>query len=207
MKVLPAHFADDERFEQRFRREAHAAARLNNPHVVPDSRLRRDRRPAVCGYAADRGPRPAAVLAEGPLRPARAVRIIEDVALALHAAHEVGLVHRDVKPSNILLDDDDFAYLIDFGIARAAGDTRLTSSGAAIGTWHYMAPERFEQPTEADARADIYALACVLYECLTGQPAVCRGHDLELQVAAHLKTPPPRPSTTQPDSAHANSIR
>ena len=82
------------------------------------------------------------VIADGPLDPARAVRIIGEVAKALHAAHKVGLVHRDVKPSNILLDDDDFAYLIDFGIARAADETGLTSTGAVIGTWHYMAPER-----------------------------------------------------------------
>jgi serine/threonine-protein kinase len=76
-------------------------------------------------------------------------------------------LHRDVKPSNILLDDDDFAYLIDFGIARAAEDTKLTSTGSMIGTLQYIAPERLGTG-EVDARADIYALACVLYECLTG---------------------------------------
>ena len=127
---------------QRFRREAHAAARLNNPHVVPihdygeiDGRLYVDMR-LIEGRDLQQ------VLADGPLEPARAVRIIEGVAKALHAAHEVGLVHRDVKPSNILLDRDDFAYLIDFGIARAADDTRLTRTGGMIGTFHYMAPER-----------------------------------------------------------------
>jgi serine/threonine protein kinase len=83
------------------------------------------------------------VLAEGPLEPGRAVRIIEQVAKALHAAHKIALVHRDVKPSNILLGDDDFAYLIDFGIARGADQTRLTGTGPMIGTFHYMAPERF----------------------------------------------------------------
>ena len=98
----------------------------------------------------------------------RAVHIIEQVAQALHAAHQVGLVHRDIKPPNILLDDNDFAYLIDFGIAHAAGATGLTATGTTIGTWSYMAPERF-QSGAGDARADIYALACVLYESLTGQ--------------------------------------
>lgn len=101
------------------------------------------------------------VLADGPLEPARAVRIVEQVAKALHAAHKVGLVHRDVKPSNVLLDEDDFAYLIDFGIARGTDQTGLTSTGSVIGTWHYMAPERMGA-REVDARADIYALACVL---------------------------------------------
>jgi serine/threonine protein kinase len=130
------------------------------------------------------------------LDPARAVRIIGEVAKALHAAHKVGLVHRDVKPSNILVDEDDFAYLIDFGIARAAGETGLTTTGSVIGTWHYMAPERLGA-READARSDIYALACVLYESLTGRRPF-PGESVESQVAGHLTAPPPRPSTTNP---------
>jgi serine/threonine protein kinase len=198
IKVLPAHLSDDEMFQQRFRREAHAAARLNDPHVIPihfygeiDGRLYVDMR-LIEGRDLQ------AVLADGPLEAARAVRIIEQVATALHAAHEVGLVHRDVKPSNILLDKNDFAYLIDFGIARALDETRLTSTGNAIGTFHYMAPERLgDHPTD-DARADIYALACVLYECLTGQPPFA-GASMGSLVAAHLQTPPPQPSATQPN--------
>src|SRR6201998_620009 len=137
------------------------------------------------------------VLADGPLEPTRAVRIIDGVAKALHAAHKVGLVHRDVKPSNILLDDDDFPYLIDFGIARAAAETHMTSSGNTVGPFQYMAPERFGTGQE-DARADIYALACVLYECLTGRPPFA-GDSVERLVAAHLSTPPPQPSSSQPN--------
>ncbi len=198
IKVLPAHFSDNEEFQRRFRREAHAAARLNTPHVVPihnygeiDGRLYVDMR-LIEGRDLD------SVLVDGPLEPARAVRIIEGVALALHAAHEVGLVHRDVKPSNILLDRNDFAYLIDFGIARAADETRLTSTGNAIGTFQYMAPERLGDHPSDDARADIYALACVLYECLTGQPPFA-GASMGSLVAAHLHTAPPQPSTSQPN--------
>jgi serine/threonine-protein kinase len=108
------------------------------------------------------------LLDRGPLAPDRAVRITEQIATALDAAHEAGLVHRDVKPSNILLDDNNFAYLIDFGIARAAGETGITSTGATIGTWAYMAPERFSGG-EIEPSSDIYALACVLYQSLTGQ--------------------------------------
>ncbi|MGB8504604.1 MAG: serine/threonine-protein kinase [Mycobacterium sp.] len=96
-----------------------------------------------------------ALLEAGPLPPERAVMIIEQIASALHAAHRIGLVHRDVKPSNIRVAENDFAYLIDFGIARAAGETGLTSTGAAIGTWAYMAPERFSTGA-ADPRSDIY---------------------------------------------------
>jgi serine/threonine-protein kinase len=164
LKLLSTHLSQDEVFQRRFRREAHAAARLNNPHVIPihfygeiDGRLFVDMR-LIEGRDLE------TVLADGPLEPSRAVRIIEQVAKALHTAHEVGLLHRDVKPSNILLDENDFAYLIDFGIARAADETRLTKSGNAIGTFQYIAPERLGTRAEEDARADIYSLACVLYE-------------------------------------------
>ena len=126
VKVLPANLANDPQFEQRFRREAFAAAGLANPHVVPihtfgeiDGRLYVDMR-LIEGRDLE------GILAHGPLEPARAVGIIDQVASALHAAHRIGLVHRDVKPSNILVDEEDFAYLIDFGIARAAGETGLT---------------------------------------------------------------------------------
>jgi serine/threonine protein kinase len=197
IKVLPPQLAQDDTFVQRFRREAETAARLNNPHIIPihtygeiDGRLYVDMR-LIEGRDLDK------VLGEGPLEPRRAVRIIEQVATALHAAHKVGLVHRDVKPSNILLDEDDFAYLIDFGIARGVDETRMTATGAMIGSWHYMAPERMAAQ-EADARADIYALTCVLYECLTGAPPF-PGDTLESQVAGHLTTPPPRPSITEPE--------
>jgi serine/threonine-protein kinase len=196
VKVLPAHLADDETFAQRFRREAHAAAQLNNPHVIPihnsgeiDGRLYVDMR-LIEGRDLQ------TVLADGPLAPARAVPIIEQVAKALHAAHKVGLVHRDVKPSNILLDEDDFAYLIDFGIARGAEETRMTGTGSVIGSWQYMSPERL-QAGQVDARCDIYALACVLYECLTGRPPY-PGDNLEQQITAHLTAAPPRPSSTDP---------
>jgi Protein kinase domain len=197
IKLLPPNLAQDETFVERFRREADAAARLNNPHIIPihtygeiDGRLYVDMR-LVEGRDLQ------TVLDDGPLKPARAVRIIEQVAKALHAAHKIGLVHRDVKPSNILLDEDDFAYLIDFGIARGVDQTGLTGTGAMIGSWHYMAPERL-RAHEADARADIYALACVLYQCLTGERPF-PGDTLESQVAAHLTNPPPLPSISRPD--------
>ncbi|MDT5347462.1 MAG: hypothetical protein QOH91_749, partial [Mycobacterium sp.] len=198
IKLLPAHFSDDEDFQRRFRREAQAAARLNTPHVVPihdygeiDGRL-------YVNMRLIEGRDLATVVADGPIDPSRAVRIVEGVAKALHAAHEVGLVHRDVKPSNVLLDRDDFAYLIDFGIARALDETRMTKSGNTISTFQYIAPERLGTGKEEDARADLYSLTCVLYECLTGTPPFGQATMAEL-VVAHLGTPPPRPSTTQPD--------
>ncbi len=197
IKILPADTSADPVFQQRFRREAYAAARLNSPHVIPihthgemAGRLFVDMR-LIDGRDLQ------SLLAAGPpLAPGRAVHIVEQVARALHAAHRVGLLHRDVKPSNILLDDDDFAYLIDFGLARTAGEMALTTAGEVIGTFHYMAPERFTDD-QVDARSDIYALACVLYECLTGRHPF-PGDSPEKQLTAHLNDPPPRPSDLNP---------
>jgi ABC-type amino acid transport substrate-binding protein len=131
-----------------------------------------------------------------PLDPAFAVQIVEQVASALDAAHQLGLIHRDVKPSNILLTTQNFAYLIDFGLARTAGESGMTTAGSTLGTLAYMAPERFDGGF-ADARADTYALTCVLYECLTGArpyPA----DSLEQQIAGHMVSPAPRPSESNP---------
>jgi serine/threonine-protein kinase len=192
LKMLLPHFAQDPDFEKRFRREARAAARLDDPHVVPihdvgeiDGRL----------YVTMRlinGVDLQTMLNGGPLEPDRAVYIVEQIASALNSAHQVGLVHRDVKPSNILVAHNDFAYLIDFGIARAADDTGLTSAGAAIGTWAYMAPERFS-PADIEPSSDVYALACVLYQCLTGETPF-PGSALEQIAVGHMIAPPPKPS-------------
>jgi serine/threonine-protein kinase len=206
IKILPPEISRDEVFQQRFRREAHAAARLNSPHVVPihthgeiGGRLFVDMRLIE-------GTNLQSMLDAGPLPPAQAVRFIEHIARALQAAHKAGLLHRDVKPSNILVDDDDYAYLIDFGIARAVGERALTTAGDVIGTFFYMAPERFAgEATGAprvDARSDIYSLACVLHECLTAEHAF-PGDSLEQQVRNHLASPPPRPSLVRPGLPNA----
>jgi serine/threonine-protein kinase len=192
LKMLLPHYAQDPTFDRRFRREARIAARLDDPHVVPihdvgeiDGRL----------YVTMRlinGVDLQTLLDAGPLATERAVHIIEQVASALDDAHRAGLVHRDIKPSNILLTHSDFAYLIDFGIARAVGETALTSANTTIGTWAYMAPERFSKG-EAEPSADIYALTCVLYQCLTGRLPY-PGDALEQIAVGHMVAPPPRPS-------------
>ncbi|OBG95188.1 protein kinase [Mycobacterium sp. E3251] len=196
LKVLPPNLAEDQEFQQRFRREARIAASLNDPHVVPihgygeiDGRLYVDMRLIegrdLVQYIEENG---------GRLSPERAVAVIEQVAAALDSAHQVGLIHRDIKPKNILLTQArDFVYLIDFGIARTLADTSLTQTGHTMGTVAYMAPERFRGTT--DHRADVYSLACVLHECLTGRRPYA-GESLEEQLNAHLNTPPPRPSMT-----------
>ncbi len=194
LKVLPHRLAEDETFQQRFRREAQAAAALNEPHVVPihsygeiDGRLYLDMR-LIEGRTL------GAILSDTgrPLDPALAVNVVEQVAGALDAAHAAGLIHRDVKPSNILITGRDFAYLIDFGLARTAGEAGLTTAGSTLGTLAYMAPERFSGG-QADHRSDVYALTCVLYECLTGDRPY-PDDSLEQQIAGHMTTPAPRPS-------------
>ncbi|WP_067532049.1 protein kinase domain-containing protein [Nocardia crassostreae] len=193
LKVLSEGFAHDQEYRERFRREAQAAARLSEPHIIPihgygeiDGQLFLDMRLVE-------GTDLAALLVRGgPLPPVRAVGILEQAAAALDAAHRQGLVHRDVKPSNILIAPGDFAYLIDFGIARGDDDTSLTTVGAAIGTFAYMAPERLAHE-RYDSRADVYSLACVLHECLTGAKPF-PVDSLGRQIAAHLTQPPPRPS-------------
>ena len=130
--------------------------------------------------------------------------IIEQVAAALDAAHETGLIHRDVKPSNILITDRDFAYLIDFGLARTAGDAGLTTAGSTFGTMAYMSPERFEGG-HIDVRADVYALTCVLYECLTGSRPY-PVDSLEQQIARHIGAPVPKPSAIDPKLAPFDEV-
>nr|WP_277351840.1 serine/threonine-protein kinase [Antrihabitans stalactiti] len=197
LKVLPQNLAVDDVFRERFRREAHSVAGLDEPHVVPihdygeiDGRLFLDMR-LIKGTDVE-----AMLAKNGPMPTPYAVALIDQVAAALDAAHDAGLVHRDVKPSNMLVTARDFVYLIDFGIARAAGESGLTSTGTAVGTFAYMAPERFST-READARSDVYALACVLHECLTDARPF-PGNSIEQQIAGHLNTPPPRPSVDRP---------
>ncbi|MEW5810771.1 MAG: protein kinase [Actinomycetota bacterium] len=196
LKLLPAQWAEDELYLQRFRREAHAAARLTEPHVVPihnygdvDGRLYVDMR-LIDGCDLQ------SLLAGGALIPSRAVVIVEQVAMALDAAHQAGLVHRDIKPSNILIARYDFAYLIDFGVARAITDTGLTNSAHIVGTLLYMAPERFRNGI-SDVRSDVYSLACVLAQCLTATTPF-PGQSVEEQMMAHLTAPPPMPSAVNP---------
>ncbi|MCO1659821.1 serine/threonine-protein kinase [Pseudonocardia humida] len=194
VKLLPAALGEDARYKRRFHGACTTAARLREPHVIRihdfgeiDGRL----------YLSMRlvdGPSLAALLAAGPLAPGRAVDLVGQVAVALDAAHAAKLVHRAVKPSNILVTPPDSVQVVDFGLAQAAGPARSQpmTNVAGAGMWAYLAPERFEnQPI--DARADVYSLACVLHECLTGVKPFA-GDDLPALMYAHLQLPPPRPS-------------
>ncbi|MGW6929869.1 protein kinase domain-containing protein [Lentzea sp. NPDC054927] len=198
LKRLSPGYHDDEDYRARFRREARIVARLREPHVIPihaygeiDNRLYLDMRLVEGSDLSD-------MIRDSPLEPARAVRIVEQVASALDAAHADGLVHRDVKPSNILVTSGDFVYLVDFGIARsvAPSATGLTASGSVVGTLDYMAPERFESGP-VDGRADIYALACVLFACLAARRPFT-ADSTAAQIWAHLNEPPPKAAPLNP---------
>jgi serine/threonine protein kinase/cyclophilin family peptidyl-prolyl cis-trans isomerase len=195
VKVLAPELGEDPEFLEQFRRDVPAAAGLNNRHVVPihnfgqiGGQLYVDMQ-LIDGCNLGRAIRNEG----GRILPARAVAIIAQLAAALESAHRVGLVHRDVKPSNILIAPGDFVYLTDFGLARSPTDTAKASMGHIPGA--YTAPERFSGA--GDSRADVYSLACVLHKCLTGQQPY-PGDTFEEQRAGHLTAPPPRPSTSSP---------
>ncbi|MEV6392689.1 protein kinase [Nocardia xishanensis] len=197
LKLLPAELAADAVYRKRFEREAQVAAALRDPHIVPIHRHGAVDGRLYIEMAFVEGTDLAARLSEGgPLAAGAALDILGQVAAALDAAHRAGLVHRDVKPSNILVAPGGFTYLIDFGIARGTGQTSVTTTGLAIGTWAYMAPERFSG--HADARADVYSLACVLYETLTGRRPY-GDTDPARQMHGHLMTDPPSASSANPD--------
>lgn len=197
LKLMSEQVSSDDSFRRRMQREARTAGRLQEPHIVPIHDFGEVDGQVFIDMRLIEGRDLGTVLSRtGPLPPPRAVAIVEQVAAALDAAHRAGVIHRDIKPENILLAEGDFAYLVDFGIAAAATDERVTKTGAAIGSWNYMAPERFgnDDPTY---RVDIYALACLLFECLTGTRPF-QTASLSSLMAAHLAQPVPRPSRRNP---------
>jgi beta-lactam-binding protein with PASTA domain/predicted Ser/Thr protein kinase len=170
VKVLSPQFATDDQFVTRFRREAQAAAGLNHPNIVSvfDTGDQGDIHYIVMEYVHGRTLRDT-IRSEGPLMPERAAEIADAVAKALSAAHETGLVHRDIKPGNIMITNDGEVKVMDFGIARTATGDTLTQTAAVLGTASYLSPEQ-AQGEPVDPRSDIYSLGCVLYEMLTGRP-------------------------------------
>jgi class 3 adenylate cyclase len=193
IKILSPELLTRPGYAERFRREAYTAAKLTEPHIIPIHEAGEIDGQLYLVMPVIKGTDLQTLLSrDGPMAPERAVRVIEQLAGALDAAHEASLVHRDVKPSNALVTAQDFVYLIDFGVVHDTSATRLTNTGFTVGTWSYMAPERLSTGT-TDARTDVYALACVLYECLTAQLPY-PGDSVEEQVTGHLTKDPPKPS-------------
>src|SRR6266511_3511185 len=203
LKLVTPELALDERFRERFARETELAMSLEHPNVVPihdagevDGRLYLAMR-LVAGTDLRQ-----LLRAEGALEPSRALAICGQVASALDAAHAKALVHRDVKPSNVLLDESEHVYLADFGLTRRLEEQGAQiGEGRSIGTPAYLAPEQIEGRT-VDGRADVYSLGCVLFECLTGTTPYRR--DSQLAVAwAHLEEDPPSASERNPEVPEA----
>jgi adenylate cyclase len=203
LKVVPPELAGDQRARERFVRESRLAASLDDPHVVDiydageaDGVLYLAMRHV---HGSDLR---SLVQREGPLGPERAAGLLSQVAAALDSAHRAGLIHRDVKPANILVEQDgdgnEHIYLTDFGLTkRPESATDLSQTGQFLGSVQYAAPEQFEG-TKLDARTDVYALGCVAYECLTG--AVPFPRDSEAAVMfAHLKEPAPHLTSRRPE--------
>ena len=194
LKLLAPSLARDRVFRARFERECRLAAALDHPHVVQIFHAGVERGALYLTMRFVEGTDLRALLAEeGRLEPARAVALVAQVADALGAAHRRGLVHRDVKPANILIatrEGREHAFLTDFGItADRASGTDLTNTGFAVGTADYMSPEQ-ARGVAVDARADVYALGCVLYRALTGVVVYDKDSDVD-KMWAHIHEPPP----------------
>src|SRR5438477_7535556 len=202
LKVLTTELAWDEQFRERFVRESQIAAAIDHPNIIPIYDAGEDDGLLYIAMRFVEGPDLKEVLKRGILGVGRTIFLIEQVASALDAAHANSLVHRDVKPGNILLEEStDHAYLTDFGVAKQTTARGLTSTGHFLGTVEYAAPEQIEG-APVDARTDVYALGCVLYECLTANPPFAHGTEHAV-LHAHLVDPPPSVTRVRPELPHA----
>ncbi|HXV56395.1 MAG TPA: protein kinase [Gaiellaceae bacterium] len=199
IKVLHLHYSGDPEYVERFRREARAIARLSHPNVVTviDRGVWDDRQFIVFEHVEGETLK-AVIEREGPLPVARALELAHEIARALASAHSLGIVHRDVKPHNVLLNATGTAKVTDFGIARSLDpEDELTATGTVLGTGHYLSPEQ-ASGGRADERSDQYSLGVVLYELLTGEVPYT-GETLMAVAVRHVRDPVPSVRARRPD--------
>ena len=196
-KVVAPTLSDDISFRDRFRREGQLQAALDHPHIVPVYEAGEADSLLFLAMRLIEGTTLKALITSGQLGDRRSLRLLTQMGDALDAAHAKGLVHRDVKPQNILVGAGDHAYLTDFGLTKARGGTVVTEAGHFVGTIDYIAPEQARGEI-ATAASDVYSLTCVLCECLTGQPPFVRASE-ERTLFAHLADPPPQLSALRSD--------
>ncbi len=211
LKVLSARFTADNAFRVRFINESRAAANVEHPNIIPIYEAGEATGMLFIAMRYVRGGDARSLLRKiGPISAGRAWSIISQVAAALDAAHRRGLVHRDVKPANMLLDVSsglagsdaaDHVYLADFGISKQVASTGLTITGQIVGTLDYAAPEQIDG-RPVDGRTDLYSLACSAFELLVGNPPFPRRQGPAL-IYAHMSTPPPPVSTIRRDLSAA----
>jgi pSer/pThr/pTyr-binding forkhead associated (FHA) protein/predicted Ser/Thr protein kinase len=199
LKLILPEFSREERFRERFRRESRIAAAIDHQNVIPifDAGDEGGVLYIIMRLVEGTDMR-ALIAAKERLEPLRAARIVGQVGAALDVAHASGMLHRDVKPSNVLLGREDHVYLSDFGLAKdAAAGGGLTRHGSIVARAEYVAPEQFLNQ-RVDARADIYALGCLLFEALTGEPPFARSTE-GAGALAHIEAPPPSPVDLRPE--------
>jgi serine/threonine-protein kinase len=192
LKLVEPEVAADPVVRERLRREARTVASLDHPNVVPLYEAGEENGTVFIATRWIEGTELGALIREvGPLEPRRAARIAAQIASALEVAHEKGLVHRDIKPSNVIVTSEDHVYLTDFGLTKRAGSASgFTGASAMLGTIDYVAPEQIEGG-EPDARGDVYGVACVLYEMLTGAAPFAGETGGMAKMWAHLNADPP----------------
>jgi serine/threonine protein kinase len=198
LKVLKLDLADDLLFQHRFRQEARAAAEVHEPHLVPIIEASdADGRHYLAVDYMDGGSLTDRIAESGTLGGAELVRVVSEVAAGLDALHEAGIVHRDIKPQNILFSADGTAMLTDFGLAKGRAYTVLTKPGQVMGTLDYLAPELI-RGDPATAQTDVYALGCVAFECVAGRAPFADKSLFQVGLA-HLEEPPPDPCAERPE--------
>ncbi len=198
LKIVKRDFARDETFRRRFRREARIAQTVRNPHVVPVRDTgEHEGLPYLTAQFIEGTTLDQKLEQEGRLDLATTVRICSQVADGLQALWKAGMVHRDVKPANILLDLRGNAYITDFGLAKDSAGTMLTRPGQPLGSMDYMPPEQIRGEPVTGA-ADIYSLGCVVFECVSGRPPFADREGMRV-LWAHLQDEPPDPSVDRTD--------
>jgi serine/threonine protein kinase len=198
LKVLKIGLADDLLFQHRFRQEARAAAEVREPHLVPiiEASEADGRHYLAVDYVAG-GSLTDRIADKGPLGAAELVRLVSEVGAGMDALHAAGIVHRDIKPQNILFADDGTAMLTDFGLAKGRAYTVLTQAGQVMGTLDYLAPELL-QGKPATPFTDIYALGCVAFEAVVGRAPFADKSMFQVGLA-HMEEAPPDPGAGRPD--------
>jgi serine/threonine protein kinase len=197
LKVLAVHLSDDILFQQRFRREGQIQAGIDHPHIVTVFDSGQTEHGFFIAMRLVRGPTLKDLIVSRQLDAGRTLRILTPVAEALDTAHGAGLIHRDIKPQNILVSGRDHAFLADFGLTKASGDKSMTRTGQFVGTLDYISPEQI-RGDRAAVQSDVYALAAVMYECLTGVVPFPKESEAAV-LYAHMADPPPRVSDHRPD--------
>ncbi len=197
LKVLESRLSDDRVFRERFRREGQIQASIDHPHILTVHEAGETEHGLFLAMHLVRGPNLKDMIVARDLDAGRTLRVLVPVADALDTAHAADLIHRDIKPQNILVDARDHPYLADFGLIKAPGDESLTRTGQFVGTLDYISPEQI-RGERATARSDVYSLAAVLYECLTGIVPFPRESEAAV-LFAHLSEPPPLVTDARPD--------